>query len=265
VKRKRPSKETVRDLYEAQRLTTRQIGSIYEVAHITVRRWLLHYGIQPRASHNGLLNRGQQEPTKEDLERLVHGEHHSYREIAAMFGVDFTAVPFWLKRHGIAKPKIWTTRRKEDLPMPSADELRELINDGLSANDVGRRFAVSGNCIASHCRHLGIPLENKGNLVHGETKSAEYKVWAGMKSRCSNPRMASWEYYGGRGIKVCERWQTFENFLADMGRRPTSRHQIDRINNDGDYEPGNCRWATPKENAGHRRSAWIKRKRTKIS
>lgn len=67
-----------------------------------------------------------------------------------------------------------------------------------------------------------------------------------MKARCSNPKHASYRYYGGRGIKVCKRWQVFANFLADMGERPSGT-SIDRINNDGDYKFSNCRWATQKE------------------
>ena len=82
--------------------------------------------------------------------------------------------------------------------------------------------------------------------THGMTSTPEYGIWTGMKRRCLNPRDSHWENYGGRGISICERWlNSFENFYADMGKRPSPDLSIDRYpNNDGNYEPANCRWAT---------------------
>lgn len=77
-------------------------------------------------------------------------------------------------------------------------------------------------------------------------------TWVAMLARCTNPKATKYPLYGGRGIAVCERWLKFENFLADMGERPTGR-TIDRKDNDSNYEPGNCQWSTAKEQANNRR------------
>lgn len=88
---------------------------------------------------------------------------------------------------------------------------------------------------------------------HGQCYTAEYKIWASMKARCSNPRSPAYPYYGGRGITFCDRWNSFVNFIADMGPRPSPGHSVERINNDGNYEPMNCKWATRQEQSSNRR------------
>lgn len=83
--------------------------------------------------------------------------------------------------------------------------------------------------------------------ARGHTMTPEYRLWLWMKQRCNRPKTSCYPRYGGRGIKVCERWlgrQGFSNFLADMGHRPSKEYSLDRIDNDGNYEPGNVRWAT---------------------
>lgn len=83
---------------------------------------------------------------------------------------------------------------------------------------------------------------------HGLTKTYIHRVWTGMKSRCHNPKTDKYSRYGGRGITVCDRWQYFENFLADMGMPPFPKAEIDRKDNNGNYEPSNCSWVTKKTN-----------------
>jgi len=87
---------------------------------------------------------------------------------------------------------------------------------------------------------------------HGMFGTATYRAWNDMKKRCLNKTNKSYKYYGGRGITICERWLTFENFLADMGVRPAGL-SLDRIDNNGNYEPGNCRWTTHQQQMVNRR------------
>jgi len=96
------------------------------------------------------------------------------------------------------------------------------------------------------CGCLGRERRLAANIKHGMSKSRIYHTWVKMHQRCSNPHYSGFKNWGGRGIKVCARWHKFENFYEDMGDCPRNR-SLDRINNDGDYEPCNCRWATSHE------------------
>lgn len=125
--------------------------------------------------------------------------------------------------------------------------------------DCGREKSVSGDSLRRAFVQSCGCLQLETATSHGMHGTTEYRCWSAMLSRCNNARHRGFKDYGGRGIKVCERWRKFENFLADMGNRPSPTMSIDRINNDGDYEPGNCRWATSKQQIHNRRRPRQKR------
>lgn len=151
---------------------------------------------------------------------------------------------------------------------------RELSSERLSANLVGQRFdrlsvvarvesknhnarwlcrcdcgsetvVASTKLVSGNTRSCGC-LQRDRTRTHGKSRTRTYRIWMHMRQRCENPRSDSWARYGGRGITVCDRWRDFTAFFEDMGEAPAG-HSLDRIDVNGNYEPGNCRWATSRQ------------------
>lgn len=128
------------------------------------------------------------------------------------------------------------------------------VNEAIGKSD---RSSNTGMCPAHRRRkRLGRPLNValRSRFSHGLSKTHPlYKTWRGMRERCNNPRSANYLSYGGRGIRVCERWNDFSLFIEDIGEKPTPNHTLDRKDNDGNYEPDNVRWATRREQVFNQR------------
>jgi hypothetical protein len=120
---------------------------------------------------------------------------------------------------------------------------------GSQPKSVSSANLVNGGTRSCGC--MSSAWKSADKLKHGATRNGcryEYRCWIAMRTRCNNPNVPHWKWYGGAGIRVCERWDSFELFLADVGPAPSQKHSLDRYpNSSGNYEPGNVRWATVQE------------------
>lgn len=125
----------------------------------------------------------------------------------------------------------------------------------------GKKASVQGHHLrrnlSQSCGCLKNELIGAQKRTHGLASTPEFRIWKDMRRRCSNHQRADYPRYGGRGITVCERWSSFENFMADMGPRPSSTHSIDRKDNDLGYSPDNCYWATDEEQRRNKRETHL--------
>ena len=147
----------------------------------------------------------------------------------------------------------------------AVDERRNRVSKYKSGHNSKTSHPMQGKHHTEETREVlaSYSGERGSAYRHGWSCTPTYKSWNAMVSRCYTESTASYPWYGGRGITVCDRWRTsFENFLEDMGERPSLDHSIDRIDPDGNYEPGNCRWLTRAEQNARRRDpgGWIRRR-----
>lgn len=150
----------------------------------------------------------------------------------------------------------WTVIRKSEIQTTANIQWSCVCECGkvgsVQSNQLIMRRSRSCGCLRREV--TASRSKTHGNRL-GRRSTPEYTSWQGMKDRCHNPKQKRFKDYGARGITVCDRWRNdFAAFLEDMGPKPSPDLSLDRINNDGNYEPGNCRWATPKEQANNARA-----------
>lgn len=146
----------------------------------------------------------------------------------------------------------------------AVDERRNRVSKYVSGHNSRTKHPMQGKRHTDETRaQLATYTGERASMYkHGWSQTITYKTWSSMLGRCDDPRNASYARYGGRGVTVCERWRDFKNFLEDMGERPGKDYQLDRVDNDGPYEPSNCRWLTYAENYARRKDpgGWITRR-----
>lgn len=194
----------------------------------------------------------------------------SLRQIGIKHGVESSTIAYFLKKNGIKirsvkESRVLREQKIKDLKVNRLTFIKPDPEPGkynwICACDCGKIKSIDFHNVLNRtvksCGCLKEELLPPINYKHNMAYSTIYQAWHGMLQRCLNPKTIGYKNYGGRGIKVCERWLKFENFYEDMGDRPFKRATIDRINNDGDYCKENCKWTSYKEQARNKRTNYL--------
>lgn len=157
----RPDPAVIRKLYEVERKNTREIATLFGTNKKMVGCWLREFGIKPRPPTNNIITRGVEPPTADDLRRMIYTEYLSYQAVADLYGVDMTTVPYWLDKHGIARPAAWNSRHK-GVSLPDHDRLQSLRDQGLSLGSIAALCHLSDSKIRTLCHKYGIAVNPSG-------------------------------------------------------------------------------------------------------
>lgn len=184
--------------------------------------------------------------TKDRLEKLYWEDGLSIRKIAELFDTNYHAVRNLFDEYSIPKRSNYKDNPKR---IPRMKLYKLYFEKEMTLAEIGEAVGASGSVVMDWMRYYG--FETRDAVVrepkHGMAETPEYRAWHAMNQRCHNPNLPNYKDYGERGIQVCDRWRgDFRNFIEDMGEKPEPKelYSLDRIDNDGNYEPGNCRWTT---------------------
>lgn len=209
-----PSEAVLRDLYEARRLTTREIAEQFSVDFSTVRRWFAFYGIKRRKRFERRPSRFVPPVTKEELARLLHVECLGFHEVATRFGVCHSTPAQWAKFYGIDPPTAWQSRYSTPQPNFETEEVRTLYESGYSLSDIGAMFGVSHHPIRNALRRMGVPIRPK---LYNRNNGSPYRARCGLSCRSSyEMRVADWLSDRGLRFRYEPRYPFNRTLFADF-------------------------------------------------